>query len=272
MTPPLFLLDSLPDGDVVVLDGDEGRHAVTVKRLTAGEEVLVGDGAGHLLTGVVRSAVDGRLVLDVVSRRVEPPALPRLVVVQALPKGERAELAVELLTELGVDEIVPWSAERSIAQWRDARGAKALQRWRRTAREAAKQSRRAWVPEVAELASTGQVAARIAGSRSATAVPVTVPATVPVTVPVKVPAKVPLTVASFVLHEAAPATLAGAVLPSAGELLLVVGPEGGISDAELACFADAGANAVRLGSPVMRTSTAGAAALAALSVLLDRWR
>ena len=166
---------------------------------------------------------------------------PRLVVVQALPKGDRAELAVETMTELGVDEIVPWSAARSITRWDGPRGQKALDRWRRTAREAAKQSRRAWVPAVAELAGTAAVVERLAGA------------------------------AALVLHEAATATLAGADLPTSGELIVVVGPEGGISDDELDRFAAAGATPVRLGDPVLRTSTAGAAALAALSLRLGRW-
>ena len=161
---------------------------------------------------------------------------------QALPKGDRGELAVEMLTELGVDEVVPWAAARSIAQWRDARGAKALDKWRRTAREAAKQSRRAHVPVVAELATTARVAARLGAATG------------------------------FVLHEAATAALAGAALPSAGEIVLVVGPEGGISDDELTQFTAAGAMAVRLGQPVLRTSTAGVAALAALSARLPRWQ
>jgi 16S rRNA (uracil1498-N3)-methyltransferase len=202
---------------------------------------LVADGLGTVLSCVVTAVARSRIEARVTERSVTPSADPRVVVVQALAKGDRGELAVELLTELGVDEIVPWSASRSIAQWRDGRGDRSLERWRRTAREAAKQSRRAFVPTVAELASTKAVVLRL---ESATA---------------------------LVLHESATTSLAGVEVPVSGELILVVGPEGGISDEELAAFTAAGAVCTRLGLPVLRTSTAGAAALAALSVRLGRW-
>jgi 16S rRNA (uracil1498-N3)-methyltransferase len=238
-TPALFLLDPLPPGDVIVLDGDEGRHAARVKRVRHGETVLIGDGRGALVSCVAESVGADRLTARVVDRRVVPMPDPRLVVVQALPKGERAELAVELLTELGADEIVPWAAARSVVQWSGERAAKALTRWRRVAVEAAKQSRRPWVPVVAELASTSEVVARARGA--------------------------------LVLHEGAALALTGAVLPVGCDIILVVGPEGGIATDELAAFTTAGAVPVRLGEPVLRTSTAGAAALAVLSVRIGRW-
>jgi 16S rRNA (uracil1498-N3)-methyltransferase len=162
------------------------------------------------------------------------------VLVQALAKGDRGELAVELAVELGVDEVVPWSAARSVTRWDGARGERSRDRWRSVARAAAKQSRRAWVPTVAPLASTRQVAARLSAG-------------------------------SLVLHEAADTPLATVALPAGGDLVLVVGPEGGLDDAELAAFAAAGAVPVRLGPEVVRTSTAGAAALAALSLRTGRW-
>lgn len=239
-----------------MLDGDEGRHAARVKRLGPGELVLVADGRGARAECVIDSVDGDTVLLSVRSRGYEPEPEPRLVVVQALPKGDRGELSVEVLTELGVDEIVPWAAARSIAQWRDQRGAKALQKWRRTAREAAKQSRRPRVPVVAELAATAAVAQRLAGAA-----------------------------AGFVLHEAASDRLACAPLPTAGalggaigggmgggiagEIVLVVGPEGGISPDELAAFG--AARVVRLGDAVLRTSTAGAAALAVVQSRLGRW-
>ena len=238
-TPALFLLDPLPPGDVIVLDGDEGRHAARVKRVRPGETVLIGDGRGALVSCVAKSVGADRLTARVVDRRVVPMPDPRLVVVQALPKGERAELAVELLTELGADEIVPWAAARSVVQWTGERAAKALTRWRRVAAEAAKQSRRPWVPVVAELASTSEVVARARGA--------------------------------LVLQEGAALALTGAVLPVGCDIILVVGPEGGIAADELAAFTAAGAVPVRLGEPVLRTSTAGAAALAVLSVRIRRW-
>lgn len=242
MTPPLFLIDELPAGAELHLGGDEGRHAARVKRLGVGESVLVADGLGALLDCEVTAVVPDGLHLRVLARREVPEPDPRLVVVQALPKGERAELAVEAMTELGVDEIVPWAASRSIAQWHGARGQKALDKWRRTAREASKQSRRARVPLVSRLVSTADVAMRLAGAATA-----------------------------LVLHEDATESLSKAALPSGGEVVVVVGPEGGIAPDELAALAAADGRAVRLGQTVLRTSTAGPAALSALSVRLGRW-
>jgi 16S rRNA (uracil1498-N3)-methyltransferase len=241
VTPPLFLLDELPGTETVHLGGDEGRHAATVRRIRVGEDVQLGDGHGTVLDCRVTAVRADGLVLAVSGRRVEPMPVVRLTVVQALVKGDRAELAVEIMTELGVNEIVPWSAARSIVQWQGARGGKALERWRRTAREASKQSRRPWVPEVAELAGTPEVVRRLEHR------------------------------CALVLHEAATAPLVESPLPEQGEVVLVVGPEGGISADELTRFAAAGAQPVRLGSPVLRTSTAGAAALAAVSVRLGLW-
>jgi 16S rRNA (uracil1498-N3)-methyltransferase len=237
----LFLVDDLPAAGEFALTGDEGRHAARVQRLGVGETLLVADGRGTVLTCSVAGVRPDGLDLTVTARRTVPEPSPRLVAVQALPKGERAELAVELLTELGVDEIVPWAASRSVVRWDAARAAKALERWRRTAREAAKQSRRARVPAVTDLHSTAQVAQRLAGATA------------------------------LVLHEEATAPLATAALPRAGDVVVVIGPEGGVAPAELESFESAGARAVRLGEPVLRTSTAGAAALAALSVRLGRW-
>lgn len=241
MTPPLFLVDTLPIEDEVRLVGEEGRHAARVKRLGVGEAVLVADGRGGLLECTVAAVLADGLQLDVTARRSVPAPQPRIVAVQALPKGERAELAVEMLTELGVDEIVPWAASRSIVQWQGPRGEKALERWRRTTREAAKQSRRAWVPEVSGLASTDDVTVRLAGA------------------------------CALVLHAGAAASLASAPVDAAGDVVLIIGPEGGVTPDELAAFEAAGARPVRLGEPVLRTSTAGAAALAVLSLRLGRW-
>jgi 16S rRNA (uracil1498-N3)-methyltransferase len=165
------------------------------------------------------------------------------VVVQAVPKGERGELAVEMLTEVGVDAIVPWAAARSVTRWRGDRTEKGLAKWRSAAREAAKQSRRAWFPEVRPLTGTDGVVRLL----STASVPV-------------------------VLHEAASGPLADVPVPGRGEIVIVVGPEGGITDEELAAFADVGAEPLRLGSSVLRSSTAGVAAAAALLARTPRWR
>lgn len=242
MTPPLFLVPDLGDGDTIVLTGAEAHHAATVKRLAVGEPALLADGHGGLAEVRASQVSPGRVVFDVLARRSLAPPQPRLVVVQALPKGERAELAVELLTELGVDEIVPWSADRAISQWKGDRVAKGVAKWQRTAQEAAKQSRRARIPAVSQLAGSAEVAARIAAAELA-----------------------------LLLDSDADQPLSRVAVPAAGEVLLVVGPEGGLSPAELALFTGQGGRPVRLGAEVLRTSTAGAAALAVLSAALDRW-
>jgi len=234
---PVFLAEDLT-GRRVVLQGAEGRHAAGAKRLRPGEAVDVVDGRGSRADCRVQHVGRDEVVLEVVGLVHEPPPAPRLVLVQALPKGDRGELAVELATEVGVDEIVPWVAARCVMQWKGERGDKALARWRATAREAAKQSRRAWVPEVTALHSTAQVAARL---RAGTA---------------------------LVLHEAASTALGSVALPAEGEVSLVVGPEGGITDDELLALAG---TAVRLGPGVLRTSTAGAVGVALVSARTGRW-
>jgi 16S rRNA (uracil1498-N3)-methyltransferase len=240
-TPPLFFVDHLPRTERIRLEGDEGRHAARVRRVEPGEAVMIADGLGAVADCVVAQVLGDGVDLDVLDWRTVPLPDPALVVGQAIPKGDRAELAVEVMTELGVDEIIPWTAARSVVKWRDGRDAKALERWRRTAREAAKQSRRPRVPMVTDSMNTAELA-RYLGSRCA-----------------------------LVLHEDASEPLARVDLPQSGEIVLVVGPEGGVADDELRAFTEAGAVAVHLGEPILRTSTAGAAALAALSVRMGRW-
>ena len=251
MTAAFFLVDRFaqaPDvGSVITVSGDEGRHAVTVRRLGAGEPVLVGDGAGRVVSGTVVGSV-GKDVLEVsVESYVEhrTPA-PRVVVVQALAKGERGELSVELLTEVGVDEVVPWAASRSVARWVGDKVERGLAKWRATAREAAKQSRRPFVPEVTGLASTADVVERVRATVVGGGT-------------------------ALVLHEAAGLRLASMRLRPDGEVLLVVGPEGGISDEERTAFEDAGALSARLGPSVLRTSTAGTVAAAVVLASCGRW-
>ncbi len=242
-TAPLFLVDALPPGDTGVLDGPEGRHAATVRRLRAGEGLLLSDGRGGLARAVVVEVRRDAVALRVVDRSTLPPASPRVVLAQALVKGDRGELAVELATEAGVDVVLPWRAARCVARWEaGSRGDKALARWRATVREAAKQARRPWVPVVEEPVTTAALARRVAAAAGA-----------------------------LVLHEAAAAALGSVPLPDDGDLLLVVGPEGGIADDEVDALVEAGARAVRLGPEVLRASTAAAVALGALGVLTGRW-
>ncbi|MFJ9440367.1 16S rRNA (uracil(1498)-N(3))-methyltransferase [Kitasatospora sp. NPDC101235] len=248
MTAPVFVVETeriaaAVPGAVVRLDGPEGRHAAAVKRLEPGEAVTLADGLGLGVDGTVAEVL-GKDAIDVTVAAVrrEPEPAPRIVVVQALPKGDRGELAVETMTEVGVDVVIPWAASRCITQWKGERGAKALAKWRATAREAGKQSRRLRFPEVREPMTTRQLAPVLAQAAFAA-----------------------------VLHEEGAEPLAHAGLPERGDLLLVVGPEGGVSPEELAAFAEAGAKPYRLGPSVLRTSTAGVAAGALLLGRTGRW-
>jgi 16S rRNA (uracil1498-N3)-methyltransferase len=230
----LFLVEALPEDEAFTLDGPEGHHAADVARLRAGEDLLLGDGRGGTARAVVRAVRRGAVEVSIVERRYAPRPDPRLVVAQGIAKGERGELAVQAMAEVGVDEILPWPALRSVAVWRDE---KPLSRWRATAREAAKQARRAWVPPVSAPLPTEALAGR----------------------------------ATFVLDAGAAIALSAAPLPEQGEIVLVVGPEGGIAPQELSALAAAGAVPVRLGDTVLRTSTAGVAALSVLQARLGRW-
>lgn len=229
-------------GDVVVLTGSEAHHAAAVRRVRVDEAVTLGDGRGVWLDGTV-GAVGPKQVEVVVTARDERPApSPRFVLVQALAKGDRDELAVQAATELGVDAIVPWQAARSVSRW-DAKAEKGIARWQTIVREAAKQAHRAWIPEVEGVVRTADLV-----SLAQTAL-------------------------VLVLEPSASVRLtAVATDPSDGrDVVLVVGPEGGIAPEELSALADAGARLVRLGDTVLRTSTAGAAALSVLSAAYGRW-
>jgi 16S rRNA (uracil1498-N3)-methyltransferase len=238
---PLFLLDELPETDELLVDGAEGRHAVEVLRITPGQRVRVGDGRGTIIDGDVLAAGSAGLRVGVRTRFEVPAPDPEFVLVQALPKGDRGPLAVDLATELGVDRIVPWAAARCVTRWRDDRVEKGVGKWRSAARAASKQSRRPRVPEVTDPMTTREVCGMLADVDLA-----------------------------VVLHEQARLPLAELDVPRSGTVVVVVGPEGGLTDGEVVAFRAAGAQAVRLGPEVLRTSTAGAAALAALSSR-SRW-
>lgn len=241
--PPVFLAEPAElAGDQVVLSGPEGRHAADVRRITAGERVDLTDGAGQLAECVVTRAQRGTLELAVRGRRMIPPADPALAVAQAIPKGERGQLAVELMTEVGVDVVIPWAAQRCVVRWSGERGDRALGRWRSTAREAGKQARRGRFAEVTGLAGLPGLTARVAVAACA-----------------------------IMLDPDADTALSALSLPRAGEVLLVVGPEGGISPAETAALTEAGAVAAHLGPTMLRASTAGAVAAAVLLSRLGRW-
>ncbi len=242
----LFYVDTLPEtGELAVVDGEEGFHAATVRRIRPGEELDLADGAGMVARCVVEDVAKGRLTARLQDRRLVEPPRPIVTVVQALPKSERSELAIELATEVGADAFIAWQASRCVARWDGpAKVDKGLRRWRAVARAAARQSRRPYIPAVDGVVSTREL---VESTRSAPAGTV------------------------LVLHESATRPLSDVVLEQADALTLVVGPEGGISEDEIAVLTEAGAIPVRLGPTVLRTSTAAAVALGALGALTPRW-
>ncbi len=230
-------------GDTITLTGPEAHHAAVVRRVRVGEEVTIGDGRGVWLRGAVATAEKTRVEVAITGRiEVAPPA-PRVVLVQALAKGDRDELAIQAATELGADEIVPWQAARSVSRWDAAKAAKGVARWQSIVREAGKQAHRAWVPSVAAPVTTKDLATRAGAARV------------------------------LVLEPTASTALAALEFDRADatDIVLVVGPEGGIAPEELDALTAAGATLARLGDTVLRTSTAGPAALAVLSTRLGRW-
>ncbi|MDR6415911.1 16S rRNA (uracil(1498)-N(3))-methyltransferase [Pseudarthrobacter sulfonivorans] len=255
MSNPVFFsgagsLDQLFPGARYTLSGPEARHAVTVKRLAPGERVDIADGAGKRLTGTVVAASPAELTVECAELAVEQQPDIRLVLVQALAKGDRDELAVETATELGIDAVVPWQSERSIVRWKGERAAKAHAKWQSVVTAAAKQARRAWIPEVRAAVETPGLVAAVAAADLA-----------------------------VILHEDAVRPLRAvleawhATEPLAGvrEILLIVGPEGGISPREVTRLCDAGAVTALLGHHVLRSSTAGPAAVVLASDVLGRW-
>jgi 16S rRNA (uracil1498-N3)-methyltransferase len=248
MSAALFYVDALPEvGETAVVDGDEGFHAANVRRIRVGEQLDLGDGAGTLAHCVVDEVGKGRLSARVLDLVRVPAAAPAVTVVQALPKSDRSELAIELATEAGADEFVAWHASRCVARWDGpARVDKGLRRWGAVARSAARQSRRAYIPPVRGVVSTAELVQRIRDDVTAGAV-------------------------VLALHESATARFTELPVAQANSLVLIVGPEGGIADDEIAAVTEAGATAVRLGPTVLRTSSAAAVALGALGVLTPRW-
>lgn len=241
MTLPVFISSAnLQVQQTVVLDGDEGRHAVSVRRIRVGEKIELTDGHGVKAICEVISLNKHSLDAKVESVQVEPQPEVTFTVVQALAKGDRSDLALEILTEVGADRITPWSAAHSIAKWDETD--KGLLKWQRVVREATKQARRSWIPQISALHSTSEVATLLATADLA-----------------------------LVLHESAEQSISDIEVPAQGSVVIVVGPEGGVSPEELNVFAKSGAKIVRMGTPVMRTSTAGGVALGVLMSATKRW-
>ncbi|MGV0835221.1 16S rRNA (uracil(1498)-N(3))-methyltransferase [Mycolicibacterium thermoresistibile] len=248
MSAALFYVEALPPvGELAVVDGDEGFHAATVRRLRVGEEIDLGDGAGTVAHCVVEDVAKRRLTARVLDRRTVAPPTPAVTVVQALPKSDRSELAVETATEAGADAFVAWQAARCVARWDGPQKAdKGLRRWRAVIRSAARQSRRPDIPPVHGVVGTAELSAQVAADVRAGA-------------------------AVLVLHESATTPLTAVPWTDVTAVTVIVGPEGGITDDEIAALQHAGATPVRLGPTVLRTSTAAAVALGALGVLTGRW-
>jgi 16S rRNA (uracil1498-N3)-methyltransferase len=247
MVATLFYVEALPEaGEMAVVDGDEGFHAATVRRIRPGERLVLGDGAGRLAHCVVEQAGRDGLRARVTDRWDTALPRPAVTVVQALPKSERSELAIELATEAGADKFVAWQAARCVANWQGARVDRGLRRWRAVARSAARQSRRPHIPSVEGVLSTATLAERIRVEVASGA-------------------------AVLALHESATGSIADTSVAQADSVLLVIGPEGGIAPEEIIELTGAGAVAIRLGPQVLRTSTAAAVALGALGVLTARW-
>lgn len=239
----LYLNPELEPTDVelgarVGLSGEEARHAVTVARVRLGERIAIGDGSGFLVWGAVVAATPAEFAIEVDEVRHEPEPEPPLWLAQALAKGDRDELAVQAATELGVAGVIPWAAERSVSRWDGAKAARGRERWGAIVREASKQAIRSRVPDVAALATTAELAA--------------------------------LPGAVLVLDPLGDVALTEVPLDDE-RVTLVVGPEGGIAPRESETLVAAGARRVRLGGEVLRTSTAGPAALAVLNARLGRW-
>lgn len=227
-------------GEVVVLTGAEAKHASVVRRVRVGETVTLGDGRGIWLEGAVEDVSAAQVKVRIAARRMQEAPGTRILLAQALAKGDRDELAVQAACELGVDRIIPWQAARSVSRWEGAKAFKGRERWASIVREAAKQAHRSWVPEVTEVQSTAQLAGRAAQARM------------------------------LVLDPWTETRLSG-IRPDGRDIVLVVGPEGGIAPDELERLEGSGAERMRLGETVLRTSTAGPAAIAVLSVALGRW-
>ncbi|WP_146361904.1 16S rRNA (uracil(1498)-N(3))-methyltransferase [Arthrobacter yangruifuii] len=255
MTNPIFFGDpaqvaAAGPGALFRLEGPEARHAVSVKRLGAGESVDVVDGAGRRLTGTVTETGASVLELRVENVLDEPAASERFILVQALAKGDRDEQAVEATTELGVDAVIPWQSDRSIVRWRAEKAAKGQAKWQALTTAAAKQSRRSRIPVVEPALDSRALPGRLRD--------------LDLVLVLHEEADMPLAEAVHVLETRSPGV-------GAASIAVVVGPEGGISPAELEALRAVGAVAVRLGPHVLRSSTAGPSALAVLNQLLGRW-
>ena len=245
MVEPMFVrsFDSIPmPGQLIELSGTEAKHAISVRRMRVGESIQLTDGSGLRVRGQVKTLAGNSMAVQIDSVASEKAPDIRITLVQALAKGDRDELAIQAATELGIMGVIPWEADRSVSRWIGLKEAKGIERWQSIVTEAAKQSMRSWHPKVQQPARSSQFA-DLFGTFDQV----------------------------LVLDPTAPAGLAATSFNSAGSVALVVGPEGGISESELLAFQQAGAIRVNLGEPILRTSTAGIAAISAILALTGQW-
>lgn len=238
----LFFVDALTEGPSFQVTGDEAHHAIKVLRMTVGEELLVSDGKGSWVRGEITSTTKSSFELKILERGNSQFLTPKISVIQALPKHDRAKEAIELLTEAGVDQIIPWSSERSISQWQSDTGDK----WRNGAVAASKQSRRFAIPEIGEPFAFH-----------------------------KLPGMLTEGTILLVLHEAASKKMseifAANQIDHLEQIFVVIGPEGGLTENELQKFEQAGGKVALMGKPIFRSAHAGVAALSAIQALIGRW-
>ena len=237
----LFLVDKLEDSNLIEVSGDEAHHAIKVLRINIGEEILISDGAGNWVRASVENIEKKTFAAKVLERGFQQEKSPRLIVVQGLPKSDRVKDAIEILVESGVDLIIPWQADRSISKWQKD----SLDKWKNAAVAATKQSRRFRKPEIIDGLSLSQLL-EIESENSAI----------------------------LVMHESAETKLSQVVtskFADMSEIIIVIGPEGGISESELELLQSVGAHIVGLGPEVFRSAHAGGAALSAVSALIGRW-
>ena len=238
---PLFFCEHIPDRGDVVIEGDEAHHVGTAARIKIGERVLVTNGQGRNAEVEILDINKRNIGARIIDVQDVPRTRTQLLVVQALTKGDRARETIELLTEGGADVIIPWSASRSIGQWKDEKDA--LSKWKTWTREATKQSRRSWIPEVREIHNTKEIKELIEDSDT-----------------------------SFVFHESSAVPISKAVSGKAPKhVVLIIGPEGGVSEDEISLLTSAGAQSVSMGKPVFRAAHAGVAALAAIQTAYGIW-
>jgi 16S rRNA (uracil1498-N3)-methyltransferase len=231
----LFIIEEIPSSGIAIIDGDEGHHAATVLRIEVGEEILISDGRGNWAEAVV---------IERSKKSISCEITIKLTCIQALPKSDRVKETLELLTEAGVDQIIPWSASKSIAKWSDK--ASGLQKWQTQVREASKQARRFRIPEVIDLKSTNELKERC---RDFDLI--------------------------LVFHESANISFTALIsrleVSAYKNIAVVIGPEGGISESEIEIFESVGGKLVKLGAPVFRSAHAGVAALAAIQTAFKMW-